>query len=1134
MLAPVALVPLALAPISAGAASATTSARPAPATAKETAEAPLTRALAARLSHDVSQRVIVVLRDQATSQSQASDEHLETAAAAAERPLLDELHATGATDVHGLALVRDLIATVSPGEEARLRADPAVAEVVQDEPIRMAAPEPSTGADRAPRFTVPSGVCPAGKAVQLNPEAIELIHAAAQSGTGENAQALGYTGSGVKVGFIADAANPDDPDFIRADGQHVITAVQDFSNYGSGASVGGGEAFLDASSIAAQGREVYNLEDYATGLSESCRIRVLGVAPGASLVDLDTFGNSDSNFTSALLEAVDYGTLVDHVNVLNESFGDNPFPDVESLDLVEQADSAAVARGVTVTVSSGDAGPYDTIGSPASDPDVISAGASTSYRADLQTGIYGSVGGPVKVTSYLDDNISPFSSGGVTESGHTIDVVAPGDVNWALCSPTAQYFDCTNFANVPADLELSGGTSEAAPLTAGVAALVIQAFRQAHGGKTPSPAVVKQIITSTATDIDAPGDLEGAGLLDAYAAVEAAKSYGSAKGAVGHGVLTSAGQLDAAGPENTPEALRETLTNDGATAASVRLSTRTLTPWSSISKTSLSLKKASDGTYGAVVHFAVPSGEARLDTQIAYSSPTTLSTGPGAVVLTLYGPGGVFAAASDPQGTGNHGEAAIADPAPGEWTAFLAGYNAATAEFEARVANWAPLGTVSSASVHLAPGASTTVTVDATTPTSPGDEAGSLVLHNSAAGLPGFASTTTVPIILRAYVLTPAPTSTFTGTLTGGNGRSTDTGQSAYYQFSLPADEPAIRADISVPSAKDTFVAELVSPSGVAQSTASSSLVVETARGLQFEPEQGTQLHVPSPVAGVWTLAINFYNQVSGSTLFPSYAVSLSTAATDVTAPSLPDAAADDLEVGTPTTVDVTVTNTGDVPEAYFLDARTSTTTSMKLVPLTTASAQMPQAGETTPTYLVPSGAKSVTASAIASKPALFDFAYLFGDPDIIAGATGSTKRPKATYSPGASGVPAGVWAIVPYLDGPDGTATEKATVSTAMTVVAPGFDSSVTSPTGDLWESAVNASAGVTPYVAEPGQTVTIPMTITPTATAGTTVSGTLYIDTDSPVNEEAANTLFNPGLIVPSASEVAALPYEYTVTPR
>ena len=109
------------------------------------------------------------------------------------------------------------------------------------------------------------------------------------------------------------------------------------------------------------------------------------------------------------------------------------------------------------------------------------------------------------------------------------------------------YADCTDFNGNGSPVELTGGTSEAAPLTAGTAALVIQAYRKAHNGATPSPAVVKQIIVSTAENINAPGDQQGAGMIDAYAAVLAAKSYHVSKTGPGTPSWT-------APPSSTPSA----------------------------------------------------------------------------------------------------------------------------------------------------------------------------------------------------------------------------------------------------------------------------------------------------------------------------------------------------------------------------------------------------------------------------------------------------------------------------------------------------------------------------------------------------------------------------------------------------
>ena len=115
-----------------------------------------------------------------------------------------------------------------------------------------------------------------------------------------------------------------------------------------------------------------------------------------------------------------------------------------------------------------------------------------------------------------------------------------------MCQPG--FSGCLNFRSPaqPTDLQSFGGTSESAPLTAGVAALVIQAYRSTHNGASPSPAVVKQIITGTARDLGLPADEQGAGLLDARAATEAALTWpggGSAPADVESNLVTSDDQL---------------------------------------------------------------------------------------------------------------------------------------------------------------------------------------------------------------------------------------------------------------------------------------------------------------------------------------------------------------------------------------------------------------------------------------------------------------------------------------------------------------------------------------------------------------------------------------------------------------
>src|SRR5271156_4732706 len=251
------------------AAQAQTSAR---AAAPAAVQPPLTAAKAAALSANVTDKAIVVFKNQFAGTADTPSNATVRAADvnSTQSAVMTQLSQPHAANVKSFSLVNAVSATVSPGEAAYLAGNPAVSEVVPDLPIPLQPSDsPGTIAHSAAKATgvkpLP-GACTTGKTVQLNPEAIEDIHAATQSGTGDAAQALGYTGAGVKVAFIADGLNPDNPDFIRANGQHVFIDYQDFSGTGTNAPTGGGEAFLDSSSIAAQGLHTYNVAGYGAGL----------------------------------------------------------------------------------------------------------------------------------------------------------------------------------------------------------------------------------------------------------------------------------------------------------------------------------------------------------------------------------------------------------------------------------------------------------------------------------------------------------------------------------------------------------------------------------------------------------------------------------------------------------------------------------------------------------------------------------------------------------------------------------------------------------------------------------------------------------------------------------------------------
>ncbi len=310
---------------------------------------------------------------------------------------------------------------------------------------------------------------------------------------------------------------------------------------------------------------------------------------------MKVFGDTNFAFNSEILQGLDWAVSQDHVNVLSESFGGNPVPNPGN-DPIAVFDQDAVNAGISVVVSSGDAGVTNTIGTPAVDPGVISAGATTDYRLYQQTTSYGiQFGGG----GWLSDQISGLSSSGVDEANNTVSVVAPGEAGWADCSTdTTTFTECADaYAGPnPQPIVAFGGTSQSAPLTAGVVALVIQSYRDTHNGSTPSPALVKQIIMSTARDIDTRGADQGAGLVDAYRAVQAARSYGNSP-KTGDGLLFSTNAINVVSNPGHSSTTQVTVTNDGASSQTLSPSVRALGTPSTIASGKLQLNQATDPTF---------------------------------------------------------------------------------------------------------------------------------------------------------------------------------------------------------------------------------------------------------------------------------------------------------------------------------------------------------------------------------------------------------------------------------------------------------------------------------------------------------------------------------------------------------
>jgi hypothetical protein len=861
-----------------------------------------------------------------------------TAAHNDQKSVVASIRAHGGTSILQLVAVNGVAATVSKAEVSRLRTNPEVKQIVPDSTVTV-----STGVmktDTAPPADLDSALCPSNPADPLQePEALADVHASTQDRPHAANEANTYaTGVGVVVANDGINALAGNPNFTRPDGSHVVIDAPNYTSDNSD-----GEYYGDASSIAAQGDVVYDFSKELpySGLPVGCTFTLKGDAPGASLVDTSQIVTPPSS-NGQILESeaqmvanIDNVVRNDHADIISESYGYSNTPGSYAIHYA--ANDAAVAAGVTVVVSSGDSGPSGTVSSPATDPLVIAAGATNTLRLNAQA--YG-------YTSWTNDNVTPLSSGGTSPNNKLPDILAPGYGGEAACSPAGS--DCESNTIT----EAFGGTSESAPLVSGGAADVIQAYRDSHGGTSPSPLIVKQLLTSTATDVDAPADQGGGGTLNIYAAVRAAQQMpGSSLIGTSNNspelVDTSGTQLDVSGAGGSSSSQPVTLYNASNRSQHVTGTFRTLGAYSQIGSTVTepvsspdpALPIPAEGAQAAApITFNVPAGLSRIETDMIWPDATNgsilsydLIDPNGALTQISYDYGTPSTRVGRPGSVPNIGHAEVADPVPGTWTAVIRWANGRShlqeppnvpgtytgnLSFRLEGANYATSG--ATGAVTIAPNTSATVNVPVHFPAAPGDHPQSVQFKSNTGEV------MSLPIARRTLI--PSTGGKFTSVIGPTVGRGV--GGITTFDINVPAGQTNLMARFSTPDASPdngmTFY--LVNPSGSV--AAEDATPTTTLQGIgSTTPTAAAALSVVNPAAGLWeideklnlTTSGNEFNQVvSGS-------IGINVDSAKVLN-GLPTSSATLITSGTSHAVNLRVTNTTGVGRSFTLTSSVSPT----------------------------------------------------------------------------------------------------------------------------------------------------------------------------------------------------------------
>jgi len=369
----------------------------------------------------------------------------------------------GARVTRSLGLIDGFAADVPVGSLAALQAVDGVRSVTPDRATHPLSLLPELGYDPDDTGT---------------PPAIHQITGA------QTAWAGGVTGQGIDVAVIdtgvtrvpgLDAPGKviDGPDLSLDSPVEPVTGLD---AYGHGTFMAGLIAGRDAGAVA-DGTGCTTCRN-SSGYSDVTKY--VGVAPDARIVDVKVGASDGAADVSQVIAAIDWVTQHAHdpgvnIRVLNLSFGTDSNQQYDK-DPLAQAAEQAWRHGIVVVAAAGNDGRGPgKLSDPAYDPYVIAAGADD----------------PLGTLAISDDRVPAFAQHGTQQ--RPVDVVAPATHVVGLRVP-GSFVDTlsSNTGRVGTRFQRGSGTSQAAALVSGAAALLAQKYPAA------SPDTIKALLDTTA------------------------------------------------------------------------------------------------------------------------------------------------------------------------------------------------------------------------------------------------------------------------------------------------------------------------------------------------------------------------------------------------------------------------------------------------------------------------------------------------------------------------------------------------------------------------------------------------------------------------------------------------------------